>query len=227
MLLVFLGVSTNKITIRGAVAGGGITFLLLLAFQWLGLLMIASFFALGTLASVWKSSEKRRQGTEEKNRGKRDYVNVLANGGVASIASIFAILLPQNYNIWLLAMSASFAVALSDTFSSEFGNIYGNRCINVLSGKEGRRGEDGLISIEGSLFGILGSSLISLLFYAFYTEYVAIFIVFIAGIAGNLIDSILGASLQRKGVLNNHTVNFYSILIASSLASLTFYLLTN
>jgi hypothetical protein len=32
--------------------------------------------------------------------------------------------------------------------------------------------------------------------------------VLMAGVSGNLLDSLLGATLQRRGILNNDTVNF-------------------
>jgi uncharacterized membrane protein len=37
----------------------------------------------------------------------------------------------------------------------------------------------------------------------------------LAGIAGNLVDSILGASLERKHYINNDVVNFLNTLAAA------------
>jgi uncharacterized membrane protein len=39
-----------------------------------------------------------------------------------------------------------------------------------------------------------------------------------AGFVGMLIDSVLGATLQRRGTMNNETVNFVSTLAAAALA---------
>ena len=40
----------------------------------------------------------------------------------------------------------------------------------------------------------------------------------VAGTAGMLIDSILGATLQRRGWISNQSVNFYATLAAAILA---------
>lgn len=218
VLFTIFAILTKKITIRGAIVGGVITYILWTAFGLIGIAMIATFFLFGTAASMWKNREKKRYKIEEKNEGKRDYTNVLGNAGVAGLISMLTLLYPE-FSIILLAMAtASFASALSDTFSSELGNVYGTRFMNILTFRKGVRGEDGVISGEGSMFGILGSLIIALLYYIFQQDKDLSVIIFISGVFGNLTDSFLGAGLQRKGWLNNHSVNFLSVLLAALFA---------
>ncbi|WPP51289.1 DUF92 domain-containing protein [Catalinimonas niigatensis] len=226
LLLSAFSVLTNKITFPGAAIGGMITFILMIAFGWIGLLMMFSFFILGTAVSIWKKHEKRRMGVEEENKGKRSYPNVLANAGVATLVSILAITFSKNTELYQILMAASFAAALSDTVSSELGNIYGSKFINILSLQKGVRGEDGSVSWEGSIGGVMASLGMGSLYFIFQADVQAFLIIFMAGIAGNMTDSILGASLQKKGFMNNHTVNFFSILFAVLFAFALHHLFT-
>jgi uncharacterized membrane protein len=82
----------------------------------------------------------------QENEGKRSIRNVLANGGVAGILSFIAFILPE-YHFTLFTMAiASFAVACSDTLSSELGNVYGRNYFNIISWKSAPRGVDGAVS---------------------------------------------------------------------------------
>ncbi|WP_449437800.1 DUF92 domain-containing protein [Pedobacter steynii] len=45
-----------------------------------------------------------------------------------------------------------------------------------------------------------------------------------AGIIGNITDSLLGATLERKSYLNNDMVNFLNTLVASLFGMMFYYL---
>ena len=89
--------------------------------------------------------------------------------------------------------------------------------------KKDQRGLDGVISFEGIAFGIAGSMIISLV-YCFLTHWSlqAFLIIIFAGTIGNLADSYLGATVERKEVIGNDLVNFLNTVIAILAA----YLLT-
>jgi uncharacterized membrane protein len=65
--------------------------------------------------------------------------------------------------------------------------------------------------MEGLLAGIVGSTLpllhIPMIFLANWKLFA---IIALAGFLGNLVDSILGATLQHRGALSNHDVNFWA-----------------
>ena len=104
---------------------------------------------------------------------------------------------------------------MADTVSSELGIIYGSRFYNILNFKKSQRGLNGVVSLEGTLLGVAGSSLIALVYSTVYGwSLLAVAIVF-AGTAGNLVDSVLGATLERKGYLNNDRVNFLNTCVAA------------
>ena len=211
---------TKKITFWGALSGTLITYALMEAFGIVGLLAIGLFFVLGTGASVWKKSQKQTMGVEEANQGKRGYANVLGNAASAFILSVIAIFFPESNALLEIMMVASFAAALSDTVSSELGNIYGTKFIDIISLKVGVRGEDGIISMEGTLAGLLASSLMGMVYYLVKGDFVLSLVITVSGFFGNLVDSLLGSSLQKKRILNNHGVNFFNTLLAALLASI-------
>lgn len=213
-------VLSGKIDLAGGLVGGGIAYVLYAALGWFGIFLIGGFFGLGTAASVWKLRQKSRWGVAEARNARRGWRNVIGNAGAAAAIALIVLGWPEHTSVGGLLIAACFAAALSDTWSSEFGNVYGSRFYQVLSGKPGERGRDGVVSGEGSLAGLAGSVLIAILYGWFHGWGSAVAIIAFAGLMGNLTDSVLGATLERSGRLNNHSVNFLATLSAALLALL-------
>ena len=217
---VAVSIASGKIDRVGGVVGGLITYLLFLGTGGLGILLIGTFFVLGTLASRWQQRQKTERGLAEARGGQRGARNVVANAGVAGAVAALSWWNPAYAATSQLLVAACFAAALSDTWSSELGNVYGTRFFNVLTGKPDQRGRDGVISLEGSVAGVLGSGVMTGLYGLFEGLSTGMIIVWVAGIAGNLMDSVLGATWERRGMIGNHTVNFLNTLTAAILAFL-------
>jgi len=187
----------------------------------LGLLLV--FFAGGSFASGWGFAQKQALGAAQENHGIRSVVHALSNAGVAAACGILAWLLPNDAMLFKIMLAASLATATSDTFSSEFGTLYGKRFLNVLTLKPDTRGTDGVISLEGLAFGLLGSALVAVVFSLGLGWGIWTILILGAGLAANLTDSVLGATLQRRGLMTNHSVNFAATLFGA-LFALFFYL---
>ena len=183
-----------------------------------GLLLLALFFITGTTATSWKKEKKAAAESNAKPQSTRTTGQVIANAGVAAIAGLLALLLPDKKPLFLLAMAASFSAATADTLSSELGMVYGRRFFHLLTLKPDKCGLDGVVSIEGTLLGMAGSALIAAAF-ALATQWNTrtFFFLIAAGTFGNLVDSALGALFERKGILTNNTVNFLNTLAAALL----------
>jgi uncharacterized protein (TIGR00297 family) len=229
MLLVVLfsiaAIALRRITLVGGIVGGIIAWLLYAGGGLANLALLFYFFVTGTAASQWRFREKIALGLAQENRGVRGVNNVVANAGVAGICALAGWLIPDHLPVFALMAAASLSAATSDTLSSELGNLYGKRYVNVLSFKPDCRGADGAISLEGSLFGVFGAAIAGLIYALFQQHMSGFLIVCLAGVLGNYTDSLLGATLQRRGLMTNDTVNFANTASASLAAMALHFIL--
>jgi uncharacterized protein (TIGR00297 family) len=213
---VVFSLSKKKLTPVAAFTGSVLALVLYRGLGFTGVLLMTTFFLLGTIATSWRLKEKQAKGVAEKNKDGRTAGQVLANAGVAGFAALGAYFYPAQ-QVFAVMAAAAFSSAAADTLSSELGNIYGKRFYNILSFKKDQRGLDGVISLEGTLIGVAGSAVIASVYAIGFGWNVKTFLAIVAaGTVGNLTDSILGATLERKGVIKNDVVNFLNTLVAAA-----------
>jgi uncharacterized protein (TIGR00297 family) len=217
-------VRAGKLTEAGACTGGLLGVLIFLGARFTGLAMLGAFFLLGSTASSWKLPAKRRLGLAEENKGRRTAAQAFANGGVAAIASLCGWLYPAHASIFQLMVAGSFAAATADTLSSELGNVYGRRYYDILTLRPGTRGVDGVVSVEGTALGLAGSVLMAGLYGLGFGFSLHCLWIVLAGAVGNLADSVLGATLERRHFLSNNAVNFLNTLVGAVTAALLRFL---
>ncbi|HRP54646.1 DUF92 domain-containing protein [Agriterribacter sp.] len=82
-----------------------------------------------------------------------------------------------------------------------------------------QRGANGAVSLPGTIAGIIGSIVIALV-YGLGTGWNAqqFLIIIVAGTAGNVADSVIGLTLENKGLLNNNTVNVFNTIVGAGVA---------
>lgn len=216
--VMFISVKTGKLDVAGALTGGFLGLLIYLGAGFTGIAMVGTFFILGTAATSWKFKLKQQFHLAEKQRGKRRASQVAANAGFASLLGLMTMFFPEHKALLRMMIAAGFSSATADTLSSEMGNVYGRRFYNILSFKRDKRGLDGVVSLEGTLFGLAGSVIIAMIYAIGFGWSAHLWWIIIAGTAGNMIDSVLGASVQRRHYLNNDAVNFFNTMAASLIA---------
>ena len=205
---------SKKLTLPASLTGGILAAIIYLGVGWPGIFLLGTFFLLGTASTSWKKRNKVQKNFASEADSKRTTGQVLANGGMAGILGILSLILPEQGGLILLLIAAVFSSATADTVSSELGSIYGSRFYDILSFQRRTPGADGIVSVEGTLFGIIGSIVVAVVYGVTGQFNSTFFWIVIAGILGNLTDSFLGATLERKGVLRNNAVNFLNTLVA-------------
>jgi uncharacterized protein (TIGR00297 family) len=181
---------------------------------WQGWAVLLAFFLGGTAASKFQYAEKQRLGVAQENGGRRRWKHAWANAGAGVLCAVFSLYFQEkgdrlHREAWVWAYVACFASALSDTLSSEFGQLAGKPPRLITTGAVVPAGTDGGITLAGTLMGLLGASLLSLLGrFIHLTPVRATLPILLAGLSGNLLDSYLGATLQRSGRMTNEAVNF-------------------
>jgi len=211
-------VRAGKLTMAAAWTGGGLGLLIFLGSVFGGLALLALFFGLGTAASGWRVADKRRLGLAEENRGRRTAGQVLANAGVAGLLGLLAWQLPHYAPLAHLMLAGSFAAATADTLASELGNVYGRRYYNILTLRADTRGLNGVVSLEGTALGLVGTAILAVCYCLGFGWGLAFGWLLVAGTVGNLADSVLGATVERRGYLSNNAVNFLNTLTGALVA---------
>jgi uncharacterized protein (TIGR00297 family) len=217
---VIISLKTGKLTPRGGLAGSLVAMMIFIGAGYAGLFMLAAFFVFGTAATGWRKTEKQAFKSPAGEPVKRNSGQVLANGGAAAVAGLLVYFMPSHGGLFRLMMGASLSSAMADTLSSELGMIYGRRFYNIISFKTEKKGLDGVISLEGTLIGLLGSVLIAVIYAAGFGWNKDFAVIIIAGTAGNLADSVFGALFERKHYLDNDAVNFLNTLVAALTAGI-------
>ena len=174
-------------------------------------------------------SKKERLGTAEGRRG-RSAAQVAANLGVAALVcsevvqSGFVDLQGDSHGgmtlVHLFALGvAALAEAAADTVSSEIGQVLGGRPRMITTLRAVEPGTDGAVSLTGTLAGILAAGIVAGIGTLALRGDARLFLISGAGaVFGLLFDSLLGATLERRGWLNNDAVNFLSTASAAGFA---------
>jgi uncharacterized protein (TIGR00297 family) len=214
-----LGRWVRGVSFSGAIAGAAICFLLYAAAGPGAFVALVSVFALTWLSTRFGYRRKEKLGTAEKLDG-RTALQVLANLAVAAIcAAVSAFTVGKA--AWLLAVSAALAEAAADTVSSELGQARNEKARLITTWQEVPAGTNGGVSWAGTVAGIVAATAVSwvcVLAGLVPAKWLGISIG--AAIAGMVVDSYLGALLERRALLNNDAVNFLGTLIAAGAAFL-------
>jgi uncharacterized protein (TIGR00297 family) len=191
------------------------------------LMPVLAVFVLADVTTRLGREQKVRLGTAEMRRG-RSASQVAANLGMAALvcdgvvqswlvgSSWFSHAAPA---LLLAAGLAALAEAAADTVSSEVGQVLGGRPRMITTLRRVEAGTDGGISLIGTLAGVAAAGIVTAVGAWALGGGRALFAVSCAGgVFGLFFDSLLGATLERRGWLNNDAVNYLSTISAAAFA---------
>jgi uncharacterized protein (TIGR00297 family) len=208
LLLALLARALKVVTRSGAACGFLLGVAVYMGFGYRSFMLMLAFFALGSVATRVGYATKAARGVAERRGGARNWRQALAN----SLAGAFFALLvitTHHEGAFLLALVATFAEAAGDTVSSEIGQWISDRAYLITTFRPVAAGEDGGVSLGGSVAGVAASALVVSLGLALRLCGKGSAIIALgAALAGNVLDSVLGATLERRGLVTNGIVNF-------------------
>ena len=190
----WLGYSVGALNLSGALAAwfvGAITF----GFggrQAAGLLI--AFFISSSALSRLAGSRKAKLVADFAKGGRRDWGQVIANGGWAGVLAL-ASSMDENL-LWLAALVGSLAAVNADTWATELGVLSKRRPRLITTWRPVRAGVSGGVTLEGLLASLAGAGLIAVLGAWWLDSAVLAGAGLVGGFTGSLVDSLLGASMQ-------------------------------
>ncbi|WP_421379836.1 DUF92 domain-containing protein [Bacillus salacetis] len=246
VLVSIAGWKTRNLSVSGAVAAVLTGTALALAFSWQGLLVLGVFFATSSFWSKYRIRDKLAIEQKLAKTSKRDWQQVMANGGSAMIFSFLYIWTKDAS--YMAGAFASISAANADTWASEIGPLSKASPVSIKTWQRAEKGTSGAVSFLGTAASLAGALTIALVSFVMFPEtgWKGAVLIVITGFLGSLVDTFLGAYIQVeymcpscgmvteasihcggkckkvKGtyLVNNEFVNFFASLFAGAAAAL-------
>lgn len=164
---------------------------------WGWAVLLATFFVSASVLSLNGRSlrAERTRGMIEKG-DERDAWQVVANGGFFAALAFLSLLLPSP--LWLAAGAGAIATATADTWATEVGTLAKRPPRLITTREQVPVGTSGAVTWRGTLAGIIGAVCIAVVALLVGWGGRAALAAIAGGIAGSLLDSIFGATVQRR-----------------------------
>jgi uncharacterized protein (TIGR00297 family) len=223
-VLSFISYRLRLLTLSGSIASFvmGVIIGLFGSINWL--ILLIAFALLAFLVTRFKLEVKVDRGVQEGKKGERTYKNVLANSLIPTLVAVGAFALgEQDSMIAGVVYLTAISVAASDTIASELG-VLSDRTRLITTMRPVPPGTDGGVSVYGTFWALMGALIASLLGWLvlFPGEGISteLLVPIVFGFMGCMVDSLVGATLERRGIVSKLGTNIISMAVGT-LAALT------
>jgi uncharacterized protein (TIGR00297 family) len=203
LIVVAIAFVAKVLDLSGALAGFLIGTIVFGIGGWLFAIPMLLFFIISSLLSKLPQRNAKFAQDIIAKGSRRDVTQVLANGLLPTLM-VMASLFMKKETAFLLYLGG-LAAATADTWATEIGLRLGKNPRSILNGKSVAPGASGGITLAGTLGAILGAALVALAGWWSYkiletsaVHWLPFIGVAVAGIVAQFIDSLLGATLQRR-----------------------------
>ncbi|MDI6888203.1 MAG: TIGR00297 family protein [Methanocellales archaeon] len=203
----YISYMVNTADITGVLSGTllGVLIIIFGSVKWFTILL--AFFVLGGVFTRYKYGYKESLGIAQAEGGARGYKNVFGNGLVALILAVAEGV--WGWHVLLIAYLGAVATTTGDTLASEIGETSKTQPRMITSFERVKPGTSGAISPLGEVSALVGTILIGALAVLLGMTKLQMIVIapILGGFIGVHVDSLLGATLENKGYLTNHSVN--------------------
>ncbi len=223
------------LTLTGSVSAFGVGMIIGVFGDIVWLILLLVFLLSGFAATKYRFATKEAWGVQEGVKGERKGRNVIAHGLIPALIAVIAFL-SRDLNLPLLPTEitglifiSAISVAAADTLASEIG-VLSDKAYSIITWERVRPGTNGGVSWFGQMWAFFGAGYTSLFGWLIlhpFSDTLAdglwiVWIPVLVGFLGCQIDSVLGATLEEKKVLNKDTVNLVTIALGAIIAVLLY-----
>jgi uncharacterized protein (TIGR00297 family) len=208
------GYGVRTVSRSGAIAGAAIGVCVLVTTGWSGWTLLVVTFASAALTTRIGLRRKTRLAIAEPRGGRRSAGNAIANTGVAAAAATLSALTYATGPA-RIAFVAALTAAGADTIASEIGKARAGQTVLVTRWQLVPPGTPGAVSLAGTIAGATGAVALAALGAALgLVDAVTILPIAGAATTAFFAESVLAATLEPRGFLNNDLLNFFNCAIA-------------
>ncbi|NYT04784.1 MAG: DUF92 domain-containing protein [Methanomicrobiales archaeon] len=172
--------------------------------------IMLTFFILGSACTRFRYERKRQMGVAESHGGVRGYFNVFANGLVAVAATVLFGL--TQHEMFVALFLGSVTSAAADTVASEIG-VVGTTPYLITTFEPVAHGTNGGVTLIGEVAGTCAAGIVAIGAALLGVADPAMALVCTgAGFVGTNVDSIVGATIENRGIIGNAGTNLIATL---------------